>query len=179
MWGSTPSTLQPASRSDGEAILGVNLETMMAHWSMKRHKRHIRRNQEIWAEEWEARLATHRDALREFNAMNKWDTSDAEKQDRMTTLRFAYAEKAFATEACSVMHMLGEERIGHARVHFERMLWWDSRANSLTQGRSDVHLADRFKARRIMRYVSTSTIGALEALEADTIASTGRGTRFH
>ncbi len=153
------------------SILGIDLDSMMAPMSLRRQLRHIWNNVKIFRKEDKLRLATHAIALAlaRFEAGDEW-----EQQERTNALRVAFAEKEFTAEACKVMELLWTKHVECAKVHFERMTWWDSRASSLTKGNSDPHVADRFRARQIMRHVSGATIRALDACLAQ--ARTSRST---
>jgi len=144
--------------SNGVSTLGIDLDLKLAHMPQHRQEHHIRNNVEIFGKEKKARSAAHAIARASFDASN-----EREKHGQINALRFAFAENAFTAEACTVMELLCTKHVEYAKVHFERMTWWDSRASSLTKGNADPHVADRFRSRQIMSYVSGATIRALDA----------------
>ena len=155
MWNSPESYRE---REGYDPFLGIDLDSKLAEMPQHRQEHHIRNNIKIFRNEDKARFAAHAIARASFEAGDEWT-----KHNQINALRFAFSDKAFTSEACMVMELLSTKHIEYAKVHFERMTWWDSRAASLTKGSSDSHVIDRFHARQIMSYVAGATIRALDA----------------
>jgi hypothetical protein len=152
MWAHTSNRVQAADPANKD-ILGFDLDARLFAMPADKHLPKIKKLAAVWGAELGNREAAYQQAI---------CAQAANPSSGEAMVNFAFADKMFMEEACGVMAMLMDGRVVEATNHYESMAWWDSRAAALTQGRTDPHTVDCFKARRLMRYVSACTIRAIE-----------------